>query len=121
MADAERFTWDEMDSDAPMPLLSRQRVIGAKSMVSRVVLEAGCQVPSHAHENEQISCVVEGELRMHVGDPARTVTLRAGDVLLIPSNLPHGAEALRRTVVFDIFSPPSERTGIDAAGTERGA
>jgi len=117
MADAERFTWQEMESDAPMPRLSRQRVIGEKAMVSRIVLEAGCRVPSHAHENEQISCVLEGELRMDVGDPARAVTLGAGDVLLIPANLPHGAEAMQRTVVLDVFSPPSERTGIDQSGS----
>jgi quercetin dioxygenase-like cupin family protein len=33
------------------------------------------------------------------------VTLSKGQVLLIPSSVPHGAEALEDSVVLDIFSP----------------
>jgi quercetin dioxygenase-like cupin family protein len=32
----------------------------------------------------------------------------AGEVVVIPSNLPHRAEALHDTVEFDIFCPPRQ-------------
>lgn len=111
------FSWKTLPADSPMELLSRRRVIGEKAMISHVTLEKGCFVPAHAHENEQFVCLMEGCLKLCLGaaDDARRqeVVLRAGDVLHIPSNLPHDATALERTVVLDVFSPPSCMTGID--------
>ena len=39
-----------------------------------------------------------------------------GEVLHLPANVPHSAEALEDSVLFDLFSPPSATTGVDAAG-----
>ena len=100
-----------------MAMLARKRVIGEKAMISRVVLEKGCFVPTHAHENEQFVCILSGQLRFGIvpdGSPDRTqITARAGEVVHLPSNVPHSAEAVEDTVVLDVFSPPSETTGID--------
>jgi len=49
---------------------------------------------------------VQGKLRLKVGD-AETVMGR-DDIVVIPPNTPHEAEALEDTVVIDIFSPPRE-------------
>lgn len=107
--------WDDLESDEPMALLSRKRVIGDQAMISRVVLKKGCTVPSHAHENEQFGCILSGVLKFTVGEEAtsKVITARAGDVIHFPANAPHAAEALEDTVILDIFSPPSETTGID--------
>jgi quercetin dioxygenase-like cupin family protein len=100
-----------------MPLLERRRVIGEQAMISHVTLHKGCSVPTHAHTNEQFCCVLSGRLRFGLGaDNApdrREVTVSAGEVLHLPSNLPHSADALEDTIVLDIFSPPSQTTGID--------
>ena len=100
-----------------MPQLERRRVIGEQAMISHVTLHKGCMVPTHAHTNEQFCCVLSGRLRFGLGAEGsperREVTVSAGEVLHLPSNLPHSAEALEETVVLDVFSPPSERTGID--------
>jgi quercetin dioxygenase-like cupin family protein len=100
-----------------MALLERRRLIGAQAMISHVTLFKGCFVPSHAHANEQFCCVLSGRLRFGLGAEGapdrREVTVGAGEVLHLPSNLPHSAEALEDTVVLDIFSPPSQTTGID--------
>jgi len=64
-------------------------------------------VPRHQHENEQITYVLEGALRFRLGaEGAQQVDVRAGEVLTIPSNLPHSAEALEDTLDVDIFDPP---------------
>lgn len=115
MAVAKHYRWDEVEEDAPRELVTRKRVVGEKAMVSRLVLEAGCRVPVHSHENEQIAYVVEGELLLEVGERGEVFTVGAGEVLVIPGGMPHAAEAKKRTVVLDIFSPPSERTGVDQA------
>ncbi len=103
-----------------MELLARRRIIGEKMMISEVRLEAGCRVPTHSHENEQISWVTEGKLRFGIGEegtPERTeLIVAAGEVLHLPANLPHSAEAIEASLVIDLFAPPSEGTGIDAHG-----
>lgn len=79
---------------------------GERLMVVQVTLEAGAVVPAHRHPHEQITYVVEGELSMEV--EGRTYVLGAGDSLLFPGNVEHGATALKRTLVVDTFSPPRE-------------
>ncbi|MGE3108594.1 MAG: cupin domain-containing protein [Phycisphaerales bacterium] len=118
--DATVFRWSDLPHDSPMPMLRRQRIIGERMMISNVHIDAGCSVPTHAHENEQISCVVSGRVRFGIGEvdsPARReVILGPGEVLLIPANVPHSAVALEATQVLDLFSPPSATTGIDRRG-----
>ena len=100
-----------------MPLLERKRVVGEKMMISRLVLKQGCSVPIHSHENEQISYIVSGKLQFHIQDgpngATRTVEVGAGEVLILPSMVPHGADAIADCVALDLFSPPSQTTGID--------
>lgn len=100
-----------------MALLERRRVIGQQAMISRVALEKGCIVPTHAHPNEQFACLLSGKMRFGIGaegSPARReLVLSGGDVLLLPGGVPHSAEALEDSVILDVFSPPSEKTGID--------
>lgn len=94
--------------DLPMesinPLLDRQLVTGERAMLARIILRAGCVVPLHSHDNEQITYVLEGALKFLIQD--REIVVRAGEVLVIPSHMPHSAEALEDTVDLDIFCPP---------------
>lgn len=117
---AVHHNWSSLPVDSPMALLERRRVIGERVMISHVTLHKGCKVPTHAHENEQMSCILSGKLRFGLGAEGslewREVTLGAGEVLHLPSNVPHSAEALEETVVLDVFAPPSMGTGIDAHG-----
>src|SRR5205085_5902346 len=117
MPNAILYRWSELTTDTPMALLSRKRIIGSQAMISQVTLRKGCHVPTHAHANEQFACIISGELRFGLGEEGskdrREVNVRAGEVLHLPSNVPHSADAVVDTVVLDIFSPPSEKTGID--------
>jgi quercetin dioxygenase-like cupin family protein len=111
------YHWSERPTDAPMPLLERQRIIGEQAMISRVHLHKGCYVPTHAHANEQFGVILSGRLKFGLGaegSPERRFqTVGEGEVIHLPANLPHSAEAIEDTIILDIFSPPSERTGID--------
>jgi quercetin dioxygenase-like cupin family protein len=88
-------------------MLERRLITGERVMLAHVYLKKGCIVPKHSHDNEQITYILEGALRFHLGEDQReNVTVHAGEVLHIPSNLPHQAEALEDTLDVDVFSPP---------------
>ena len=101
-----------------MPLIDRRRIIGEKMMISEVHLHRGFKVPTHQHENEQFAVVLSGRIRFAIGAEGSAdryeVTLGGGEVIHLPSNLPHAAEALEDTHILDFFSPPSAGTGVDA-------
>ena len=117
---AQVHRWSETSTDNPLPGIARRRVIGQQMMISEIRLDRGAVVPTHAHENEQFACVLTGRLRFGLGaegSPERCeVEVGAGEVLHLPSNVPHSAEALEDAYVLDCFSPPSEATGVDTAG-----
>ncbi|MBX6330675.1 MAG: cupin domain-containing protein [Gemmatimonadaceae bacterium] len=89
--------------------LERRLITGERLMLAHVYLERGCIVPTHAHENEQITYILQGALRFWFGAAGETeMVVRAGEVVHIPSNLPHRAEALEDTLDVDIFAPPRQ-------------
>ena len=104
-----KYTWDDMPKEQLSDQLSRRLITGDKMMLAHVYLKKGCVVPLHHHENEQITYILEGALRFHIGaEDGEEVIVRAGEVLHIPSNVPHMAEALEDTLDVDIFSPPRQ-------------
>lgn len=120
MKPANFYRWADLQQDSPMPLLSRRRVIAEKMMISEITLKKGCDVPMHQHENEQISCVLRGWLRFQTqltDGKTQQHDVRGGEVLVLPSHVPHSALAMEDTVVLDLFSPPSATTGIDQPKT----
>ena len=100
----QHIRFEDMPVERLNPLLDRQFVAGEKSMLARLILRKGCVVPMHSHENEQITYILEGALKFII--EGKEYVVRAGEVLVIPSNLPHSAEALEDTVDLDIFCPP---------------
>lgn len=104
-----RFRWDDMPKERVTDLLDRRLIWGDRMMLAHVYLKKGCIVPKHFHENEQITYILEGALRFWIGDDqADEFVLRAGEVLHIPSNVPHKAEAVEDTLDVDVFSPPRQ-------------
>lgn len=103
------YRWDEMPREHVSPMIDRRLITGDRMMLAHVYLKQGCVVPKHSHENEQLTYILEGVLRFWIGeDESKVVDVRAGEVLHIPSNVPHKAEALEDTLDVDIFSPPRQ-------------
>lgn len=106
---ATKYRWDDMPKDELNPDLSRRLISADRMMLAHVYMKKGCIVPRHSHENEQLTWIVEGVLRFWLGeDESEVVDVAAGEVLHIPSQLPHKAEALEATLDVDIFSPPRQ-------------
>jgi quercetin dioxygenase-like cupin family protein len=103
------YRWEDMPRERVTEGLERRLITADRMMLAHVYLEKGCVVPKHSHENEQLTYILEGALHFWIGeDGEEELTVRAGEVLVIPSNVPHKAEALEDTLDVDIFSPPRE-------------
>lgn len=101
------FRWDDMPKERVTDMLDRRLITGERVMLAHVYLKKGCIVAQHQHDNEQLTYILEGALRFWIGeDRSEEVIVRAGEVLHIPSNVWHEAEALEDTLDVDIFSPP---------------
>ncbi|MCE5307880.1 MAG: cupin domain-containing protein [Acidobacteriales bacterium] len=108
------YRWNEINKERLNPRLERQVIHGERMTVARIFLEKGVLVPSHEHENEQISMVAQGKLRFHIDGEEEVV--EAGSVVVIPPGAPHFVQALEDSVAIDLFSPVREdwRRGDDA-------
>ena len=100
----QHLNWNAIELEHLNPLLQRQFVVGRDIMIARVLLKKGCVVPEHQHENEQVTYILEGALKFRID--GREIIVRAGEVLTIPPNMPHEAEAIMDTVDLDVFNPP---------------
>lgn len=109
MADATLYSWDDIEEEALNPLLGRKLITGDDVMIAQVFLKKGAVVPMHSHHNEQVTYILKGVLRFTIGgDNPRTVDVHAGDVLHLPSHVPHEALALEDTLDVDVFTPPRQ-------------
>ena len=95
--------WDEIALDKVTEMISRKIVTGQREMVAQIYLKRGALVPMHKHESEQITYILQGALKFLID--GEDIIVREGEVLHIPSWVPHQAEALEDTFEIDIFSP----------------
>ena len=102
--DLKYIPWHTIPLEDLNPLLQRQFVVGQEIMVARVLLKKGCVVPEHSHHNEQLTYILDGALKFWID--GKEIVVHSGEVLCIPSNMPHKAEALEDTVDLDVFNPP---------------
>lgn len=109
MSQTTFYRWDDIERERVTSMLDRKLITGDSLMLSHVFLKKGCIVPKHQHHNEQFTYIIDGVLRFWIGDDlSEEVIVRAGEVLHIPSNVWHKAEALEDTLDMDVFSPPRE-------------
>jgi quercetin dioxygenase-like cupin family protein len=100
----KHIPWSTVPVEDLNPLLQRHFVVGDDIMVARVLMKKGCIVPLHSHYNEQVTYILEGALKFWID--GKEIVVHAGEVLTIPRNMPHKAEALEDTIDLDVFNPP---------------
>ena len=101
--------WDDMPRERVVDKIDRRFITSERMMLAHVYLAKGSIVPRHSHDNEQLTYILEGALKFWIGeDGAQEHILRAGEVLVIPANVPHKAEALEDTLDVDVFCPPRQ-------------
>ena len=95
--------WDDIPAEQINPTISRRFITADRVTVARFELTRGAVVPQHAHENEQVSFIISGALKFIL--EGRDIVVRGGELLQIPPNVPHSAEAVEDTLAIDVFSP----------------
>lgn len=99
-------------ASADRSLESVTRVTGAEVELLVVDL-ADVQSPlAHSHDVEQIVVVLEGSVRMKLGGTERHMT--AGDAIIIPPNLIHGAASAGSDVarLLEVRRCPNTTVGL---------
>ena len=95
--------WDEIALEKVTEMISRKVVTGEREMIGQIYFKRGAIVPMHSHESEQLTYVLQGALKFLI--TGEEIVVREGEVLHIPSWVPHQAEALEDTFEIDVFSP----------------
>ena len=109
----QHYSWDSVREERIKEDLTRRVINGEKITLGKMWFAEGGVVPIHHHENEQFTTVHRGSIEFHI--EGKKILLKAGDVLHIPSNVPHRVVALEDSEAVDIFTPVREdwRSGTD--------
>jgi quercetin dioxygenase-like cupin family protein len=102
----KHIPWNTVEREKLNENIDREMLWTERLMLARVLMKKGTHVPRHHHHNEQVTYIMEGALRFLID--GKEVVVKAGEVLCIPSNMPHEAWALEDTVDLDVFNPPRE-------------
>lgn len=106
---AKYYRWSDLALEPMKGSITRRFISTERLMIAQVLLKKGDEVPRHVHENEQITYILSGALQLWLGtNDEQTEIVRAGEVLVIPSNVPHRALALEDTLDVDVFNPPRQ-------------
>ena len=113
MADVRKLAWEDVRLEELNPLIGRRLIYSERMMLAHVYLKQGAIVPAHDHHNEQFTYILSGGLRFWIGEHADApgdmyTDVCGGEVLVIPGNVRHRAEALEDTLDVDVFSPPRQ-------------
>ncbi len=108
------YAWSSVRKVVVNEKISRTVITGDKAMVAQIRLAPGAVVPRHQHESEQFTYILKGALKVEV--EGKHVVVRQGEVLRVPSNVPHGAVALEETLNLEVFSPPRPDWLPDCSG-----
>ena len=98
--------WSKVERESLNDKIDREMLHGDKLMLARVFMKKGAHVPEHKHHNEQVTYILEGALKFAID--GKEIVVKAGEVLCIPSNMPHEAWAVEDTLDLDVFTPPRE-------------
>lgn len=103
------YRWEELPLEKVTDQIDRRLISGNRIMIAHVYLKKGSIVPTHSHENEQMTYIMNGALHFWIGeDESEEIVVSTGEVLHLPSNVVHKAQALEDTFDVDVFSPPRQ-------------
>ncbi len=102
-ASASLYHLDAQPIEQLSPLIHRQYLHGAQSTFVKWTMKKGAVVPVHHHANEQITWITAGEADVY--SQGKKYVMRAGDLMIIPPNVPHEFHFTEDTIDIDIFTP----------------
>ncbi|MBK8016629.1 MAG: cupin domain-containing protein [Betaproteobacteria bacterium] len=109
----KHIKWTDIPYETVNDHFRRKLAYDGKVMIGLTEVEKGYVVPEHSHPNEQVTWVMSGTWQFRL--EGRTVNVGPGEMIFIPADVPHTAEAVETLVAYDIFTPAREDwlTGSD--------
>lgn len=105
----EKINWEEIATEEVNASMSRKIICGEKLMIAKMKFKDGFIVPLHFHHHEQVTQVISGQMRFWFGkNKEQVMDLYPGDVVVIPSNLPHEALMIGEVEEIDTWAPPRQ-------------
>lgn len=101
---------DELPAEHPSAEIERRRLTGERLELIDYRYQPGSTFPMHAHDAEQLTIVLEGELVFIFEE--EEIRLAPGEALLIEGGRPHGAyvpEGATLTHTYNVFTPVRTR------------
>jgi quercetin dioxygenase-like cupin family protein len=105
-SEIQKLSWETIEKEQLSEYLSRQAVFGEKGTVVQFSARKGATATRHSHDNEEYALITSGKLKFTFDD--REVVAKAGDVLVIPANVPHTMVALEDVLLVEFFAPARE-------------
>lgn len=102
MSRASLYRWEELPLEKITEMVARKVVPAGPCTLTQAYLKKGAVVPVHVHAGAVVVYVLQGALRARVD--REEVTVREGDVLVVPAGVPHQAESLDDTFVMTFAS-----------------
>jgi len=102
----KHINWDQVPAEKLNDKFVRKLAWDGEIMIGQTLVEKGYVVPLHAHENQQVTFVTSGIWRFQL--EGRTVEVGPNEMIFIPANVPHTAEAVETLVAYDVFTPPRQ-------------
>lgn len=98
---------DTMRAKQLSTLITRRTASGEAATFGYFEMKKGAVVPLHHHSNEQYTFILKGSVRVAI--EGKVYIVKAGQAILIPSNVPHFFESLEDgTIDLDFFAPKRE-------------
>src|SRR5438045_8636595 len=102
----EKLNWESVPTEEVTPSMHRKIVSGEKLMIAKMKFKDGLVVPLHHHVHEQVTQLVSGKMRFWFGEnKEQTMDLFHGDVVVIPSNIPHEELMIVDVEEIDTWAP----------------
>ena len=105
-SEIQKLSWKTIEKEELSEHLSRQAVFGENGTVAQFFARKGATATRHSHVNEEYALITSGALKFTFDD--REVVAYAGDVLVIPANVPHTMVALEDALLVEFFAPARE-------------
>lgn len=102
----KHIKWDAVPAERLNDKFVRKLAWDGRIMIGMTLVDKGYVVPLHAHDNEQVTFVESGVWRFTL--EGRTLDVGPGEMIFIPANVQHTAEAVETLVAYDVFTPPRE-------------
>jgi quercetin dioxygenase-like cupin family protein len=93
-----RLRWDDIPLDKVTEMVACKRLGGTQLQLTQAYFKKGARTPRRTSDGEVLVYVLQGVLRILT--PSDDVTVREGEVVVLPANVPHETEAFDDTFVM---------------------